>query len=303
MLEFTREKHIRLIQYLDRIESMYELPKTAHWMEYMDANTLNLDLNTPIYRIFQWDKFMDLMNNNRLCLVKPSLWDDPFENFLLKAKGIRENGETIEFDNIRNLLYGACWTLKDECDGLWRNYTNYECKKCSLCDWRKRHGGTNVSIKVKTTVGKLMSAFYDFNNPFHSLSYWIGKVEYLSDQDIIGVLDKCGDRLLDDTGVNLIRTLLIKRKAFEYEQEVRVIFMKPDNSNETDFSKLKNTWNDGDLFFVSVNPNEIINEVEFDPWIAPSILHDKEKELKSLYQGPIKKSGLYNQPYFQISMP
>lgn len=302
MLEFTRKKHIERIQYLDTIEQQSRVSPKMHCLFYMDANLIDLDFDTPVYRIFQWNKFLDLIKNKRLCLVKPSLWDDPFENFILKAKGKLNDGRVVEFDNIRNQFYGACWTLKDECDGLWRNYTNSECKKCSFCKWLNRHGNANVSVKVKTTVGKLMSAFYDMDNPFHSLCYWIGKVEYLSDKQITEALYNGFKSITDNTGVDIVRTLLIKRKAFEYEQEVRMIFMRPDNSSGTDFSKVNNKWNSGNLFFLKVDPHNLIDEIEFDPWCDPQTYQDKINELGGTFIGRVKQSGLYNEPFFQIKV-
>ena len=43
----------------------------------------NLDLE--IFRIFHLDKVERLFSDNMLVLVRPAMWDDPFENFLLKC--------------------------------------------------------------------------------------------------------------------------------------------------------------------------------------------------------------------------
>ena len=45
-------------------------------------NMFGLDDQTPLWRVFQTRHLLDAVRNKRLVLVKPSCWDDPFENFL-----------------------------------------------------------------------------------------------------------------------------------------------------------------------------------------------------------------------------
>lgn len=250
--------------------------------DFMDVNSIDLSLDDTIYRIFSLDKFMQTLKNKTLCLVRPYKWDDPFENFLLNSEGQLEDGRMVGFENIRDRFYGQCWTLKKECDGLWRNYK----------------GKQPAAIKVKTKVGKLMDQFYDLSHKFHELTYFIGKVEYVTDDEIIDYFKNEVDIMHFQSGVEFAQTLLIKRKSFAYEEEVRIIFSKP-STNEIELTTVKNPWDDTDRFFVNIDINTLFEEIEIDPWL-PKAEYDKLKQdiIDLGFTGTITRSSLYNKPFF-----
>ena len=41
------------------------------------------DYSKRIFRIFSTDRLIEMFEKNENVLVKPELWDDPFENFIL----------------------------------------------------------------------------------------------------------------------------------------------------------------------------------------------------------------------------
>lgn len=216
--------------------------KAALKNDYIDANNLNVDLDAPLYRIMNIDLLWDLLKNKRLGMIHPQRWDDPYEVFLMRSYGITQQGQGVGFEPITNSLYALCFSLKPECDGLWRSFSASSCKKCKFCDWRKKHGHHPLTVKIKTTGRKLMDAFYDINSKFHALNYWIGEVEYGDTQRISSMVSQGAAYITDNTGVNLIHTLLVKRQSFEYEKEVRLIYYM---SSENPASQLNTT----DLFF------------------------------------------------------
>jgi hypothetical protein len=55
-------------------------------------NLCGEEFSLPIYRVFSKHRFDELIANRRNTLVRPILWDDPFENALLRAKGELEDG-------------------------------------------------------------------------------------------------------------------------------------------------------------------------------------------------------------------
>lgn len=257
--------------------------KSNHLLRYVDINSINLDINTPIYRIIPLTRFYEMLENQNNVLVKPHLWEDPFENFLLKATGKLNDGTPVSFKSIHDSFYAQCWTTKNECDGLWRNY------KCSATS----------AIKIKTTISKLMERFYDLTNQFHTLSYFIGKVDYVNDAEIIDFFQD-PISLMDFKDLGFVKTLLIKRKAFAYEEEVRLIFSRP-NSNEINIDEIKNPWDNSDLFKFSIDPNDLIEEVEIDPWILPDDYKAIRREITAKgYLGNIVRSSLYDEILFNL---
>ena len=223
MLQFTRDKHIQTIQVLD-IKEKSGVSKASLKNDYIDANTINVDLDAPLYRIMSFDRLCDLLTNKRLGMVHPQRWEDPYEVFLMRSYGVTSYGQSVGFEPITNSLYGLCFSLNPECDGLWRSYSASSCIDCSFCKWRKRHGKQTLTVKIKTTGRKLMDAFYNINNVVHPIAYWIGKVDYCDSTQLSQIVAQGASLITDNTGVNLIKTLLVKRKPFEYEKEVRLLY-------------------------------------------------------------------------------
>ncbi len=173
-----------------------------------NRNLLNgLGPDTRIFRYTGVDSFFDMIADRHLLLRKPHLWDDPSENILRKTR-VRHNDRSIGF-NLTNDFFGQCWTLSEECDGFWRNY-------CSL----------SAGVCFGTTAGKLIHAVWDETNRFRHLQCFVGKVRYLTDDELDGELQGCfqyGHWLTDPSGQGCAQALLWKRTAFAWEREVRVL--------------------------------------------------------------------------------
>lgn len=294
MKPFSREEHVKIIQSLDLREHNGE-SKASLKSDYIEANTIDIDLDTPLYRIMNIDRLCDLINNKRLGMVHPQRWEDPYEVFLMRSNGVTSQGQNVGFEPITKSLYGLCFSLKPECDGLWRNYTTNSCKECTFCEWTKRHGTQPITVKIKTTGKKLMEAFYDIQNQFHPLCYWIGKVDYCNSAQISQIVSEGASRITDGTGVDLIKTLLVKREPFEYEQEVRLLYYKS-SQNAID------QQNTPDMYFFNVDPNNLIEEIEFSPWVDDKDVRQFTKMIKKYYNGAVSRSKLYDEPGIHIKI-
>src|SRR5580704_11348076 len=93
-------------------------------MPFTQANVLDLpDLDVPIYRIFPLGRFEQVMTTKRLVLVKPSAWEDEFENFLLQATAHIGGNELASLESLRNKLYGQSWMLCPDSEAMWKLYS------------------------------------------------------------------------------------------------------------------------------------------------------------------------------------
>ena len=66
------------------------------------------DLELKVYRVFPIERIIEIFGTRKNTLVKPILWDDPFENFLFQQENL---GTKWKFNHYRERFYGQCWTL------------------------------------------------------------------------------------------------------------------------------------------------------------------------------------------------
>jgi hypothetical protein len=244
----------------------------------MNKNYLNIDLkdiDTPIYRVFSRERFIEFFTSKKLTLVKPKLWEDPFENFILNATGKTKDGLKFRIE-FRERYYGQCWTTKRESDAMWRIYSPEK-----------------TGIKVKTTIRKLFTALLEHVDDQNNTSCFIGKVEYFSKKKLLELLndpDKMRQNINDKTGKGQASTLLLKRIAFSHEKEVRIIY----NSTKDLHS---------DIYSFNVNPFDLIDQIVFDPRIEYENFKTDKILLKSWgYKRGIVKSTLYKIPELTFEM-
>jgi Protein of unknown function (DUF2971) len=233
------------------------------------------EIDNPIFRVFSIERLLEIFSSKSLVLVKPSKWDDPFENFILKSRVKFENGELagIEFGNF---IFGQCWSLLNESDAMWRIYSP------------DKHG-----VKVKTTPRKLrMTLASNVKNP--EISAFIGKVRYESGEYLRNMVTdrvRMQNKIFDTTGRGHAETLLFKREEFSHEQEVRVVY----SGREEDAKK--------EIFPVKIDPFLLIEEIVFDPRMDKNLVLIYQKHFSNIgFTGLISRSQLYDVPDLVVSV-
>lgn len=220
------------------------------------------------YRVFKKEHFIKMLRENKNTLVHVSKWEDPYEAFLLRNDLINANDEKLSLKKLYKDIYGQCWSLnQNETDATWRIYSP------------EKNG-----VLVKTTIGKLWDGFYDVNNPNAHFSFSIGKVTYHDEVDLLSEFR--GKRIDDIISLNMepaIQTLFLKRKEFQHENEVRLIF------NDS------NSYAQDGLYKYDIIAKDLIESVIADPRMDD----DDYKCLKKItesYNVEITKSNLYQLP-------
>ena len=212
----------------------------------INNNILNgLNPNDNIYRVTDVSRFFDLVINKSIALVRPDKWDDPFENLLTRTE-FRRNDKDVMYFATTEYYYGQCWTLNKECDGMWRNYASLD-----------------RGVKVRSTSYKLLNSIYNNSDYMSQIQYYVGKVEYLTDKQILNILrsPEFIKWVTDATGKNEVKTLLIKRAEFNYENEVRLLYKDIDNKHK-----------DCVIFF-NIDPIKFIDEVVFSPKMSNNMFN------------------------------
>lgn len=234
----------------------------------------DLKESTNIYRYTTVERLFEMFDDKQLVLVKPKLWEDPFENILSKV--IYNDGvHDISLTGITDTYYGQCWTKSKECDGLWRNYTDMGNKP-------------NQGVKITTQTHKLYQYVSDSqNDKFSRINTFIGNVKYDTDNNIIDFFKSLNIHWITDTsGKNPSKTLYLKRKEFKYENEVRII--KSVNNNDT--------LNEVKILKVSIDPFDLITSIVFSPKMDDKIYDENRQKLigRGFDINKISKSKLYD---------
>jgi len=255
----------------EKVTGIEDWEKDLYKKNFLNISEDQFDI--PIYRVIQIEHFFSMITEHENVLVKPSMWDDPFENLILRGVGQVQNGVFADLDEIREIFYGQCWTLERESDAIWRLYVEPE----------------NDGIKIKTTIQKLFHSLYDFfPEPQGLVRAFIGRVEYLNYHEIVTRLEYYRDNSIftDLSTRKIVKTLLFKRDAFKHEREVRLIYEKeyPDYSN--------------DLFRYEIDWKDLIEEIEFDPRMEVEIYEEYRQILIELGfdRDIISRSILYDSP-------
>jgi hypothetical protein len=226
-------------------------------------------LTKPIFRVFSYDRFVETLTNKRLTLVKPKLWDDPFENFILQARFHLPEGKVITLAASEQ-LYGQCWSRTKESDAMWRIYA-------------PRKDG----VKVRATPAKLGTALGAYCVSHPASSCFIDTVHYpsrLKLADDLFAEFNVSSVLSDTSGREYAKSLLLKRRAFSHENEVRLICYRREQYDE-------------DVLHIPMSPEEIFDVVIFDPRMTVSDYEERRATIaKLLYTTRIKRSGLYEPP-------
>jgi len=220
------------------------------------------DLDKEIYRVMPIHRMLEILDHKELTLVNPERWDDPFENLLLKNASIMHEGKARDFKPIRDAVYGQCWTLHKETDAMWRIYS------------RDKQG-----VKVKTTIRKLIDSLQLHAGDFARKHCFIGKVKYLIQKDLV---EKLKNINISDTSISEVaESLIYKRKEFQHEKEVRLIY----------------TQKKGDVFKFTIDPDNLFDEVIFDPRIGNYLFEAYRDAIqKRGYKHSIRQSVLYRIP-------
>lgn len=226
-----------------------------------------------IYRIFPINRAIDLLNSAEITLVRPALWDDPFENILLNATVTFPDGTCASLESLRDSWYGQCWTSKTESDAMWRIYSKEK-----------------TGVRLSTTVRKLFDEVCPITDKWSRIEFFVGKVLYYKEDQIIEFFRNTTLNNLASgaDNRNAAQTLLLKRDAFEHEQEIRLLYCT------------RETRSDNVVRF-KINPSEFVDEIMLDPRLTDSEVACLTDRLQSAgYEKTITRSQLYQVPSLVI---
>ena len=242
-----------------------------------DQSKNSEDKSKKIYRIMPFQRLVELLVNEENTLVKLSNWNDPLEGLIARKIHSKNDGRFKNYELCR--FFGQCWTLKPASNAMWSIYSN-------LTD----------GVRIRTTVDQLRNSIEDLEK----VHGYIGKVVYKNitkfgkNKDILQCVKK---ELYRNNGIDreldglhdfnlLAKAHMYKRKAFTYENEVRLIC----HVREGDKNQKK-------LYRYCICPNKLIDQI----MTHPSVKGDEfEKLRETLDKLGFKENKIKQSRYLEV---
>ena len=190
------------------------------------------NLNGKIWQYMELDQFVSMLHRKALFFVKARKLRDPYEGIMPQfnhlTRSVVYNEEEPEtnsqkqpddfaeiplhsmirqFKLYRDLVLINGWHSNEyESAAMWHLYSH-----------------VNAGIAIQSTIGKLSKCFKDNNRD----TIWIGQIQYLDfSKDWVNEWN------------DVFQAFLIKRKSFEYENEIRAVTCLPDDHHQSGKSVL-----------------------------------------------------------------
>lgn len=247
------------------------------------GNINGISLETKIFRTMTCEDFHLTIQTGKLHLTNPlrwAEWGDTWEAAIISGGVFTQRTDDEKVVPITNLIrekvknwYGQSWSLTEENDAIWNRYTQ----------------SNHRAVRISTTVRKLMLAL--FRDETFARTTFLDKVLYLSNLEID--LEKTSLTMPFEEERSIRRLLSLKRQAYHYENEVRLLFFDSDQQNVVSQGLYYDFPLDGKLEWPS-----FIESVTLDPDCPDSCIEAESAFLKScgLYfsveKSPLKKPSL-----------
>jgi hypothetical protein len=226
------------------------------------------DLDRPIYRFTTFARLIEFFRTGEFALAQTSKWDDPFENFIVGMR-FKNNKGTLDLA-LRNAVHGSCWTRKSVSDALWRIYSP-----------------DKLSVRIGSTPRLLGTSLDCALAKYPRTKWFIGKVDYLPQKSIVNLASALARLILqDESGTAAARSVLLKRRSFAHEDEVRILVIDRHRRSK------------GGVLKVKIDPHRVLRSVMIDSRAPREILEMYRTHLKGQlgFRGRISKSTLYDLP-------
>ncbi len=231
--------------------------------------TDNMIMNQNIYQILPLEYLDAILVNKKLRFNNIfKSWDDPYELFLFRNMFKKDNWLNGEINRIQNCFYGQCWSFLRNSDALWQIYSK---DKRSVRIRTKLQ--TLVDIVAQNALGEYIPSY--------------GWVKYETQKAINEkrkqFLNNSNNWFPDSAAVK--DSLFVKRSAFAYEKEFRVIL-------QTTLSVKNRSYIE-----ISVDPEFFIDQIAFDPRMDFKLFRCKKKIYEKWFPSKkIVRSDLYTNP-------
>lgn len=174
----------------------------------MSIRFLNIEpseLSKYIFKYMGLSYAIESIDDDSLWFANPEKWNDPFESYFIN--NAYDTGDCPCDFPLKNNLYACCFSTISRSEAQWKMYSD-----------------NGMSLMFEIDVEKLLRKLDTLSDNY---DVYVGKVVYLTTKDLLSVnvsdILKAGG--FDSSQSDLEKALylmLCKRKAFEYESEIRI---------------------------------------------------------------------------------
>lgn len=183
-----------------------------HFVNITENEFLNSML---LYKHMPLENALRTLKNKSLWFANPATWQDPFEKRFMEAKYIKEGVEKTF--NWPGRMFCTCMTQTQSSEAFWNAYSRGE-----------------IVIELRINREKLLEELKKKSSKYE---IFIGKVEYMKTSDIKKTELKNIPfnpplKVSLNTPEFAARLFMLKRIAFQYEDEIRIILIKKNKTQE-----------------------------------------------------------------------
>lgn len=210
------------------------------------------------------DRFTSMLNTNKLTFVNPASWNDPFEKFFYERDYIL-SGKKIQLP-VRDRLFALCFTGTSSSEAFWKVYSPLE-------------DGIRLTFKTEDFINIFLDKIYN-------VEIYIGKVNYKSTKEFFE-LDAIKQELISELkessiGKSQIDLMIQKRKAFEYENELRIMIIPKEQKTSKKLS-------------IRADIRDFTQNYSLDPRIGKNQSKLFKEFFKIQFQIKLSQATLYNE--------
>lgn len=197
-----------------------------------------IEESTKLYKYMSLAQFLSWVETNKTHLTNINSWPDKWEAALYKMPHIIKDRQAKQsLAKLYRQMYGQSWSLNPESDALWRIYSPQQ-----------------EGVLIQTRANR----FKQLNQINYGL---LGKVKYYAD---LTELKKIADTMNEYGGLS---GGLLKRAAFKYENEVRLITLA---------QHIPTVKAEGSYINIELDPRGFIEQIIIDPrasrWVVETII-------------------------------
>jgi hypothetical protein len=221
------------------------------------------------YRIIDVGILIKMFKEKKNYLSSPQNWQDRWEKLDIQFLSTKR---TNDFKRIRKRIFAQCWSTESYSWALWK--------------MNSPHG---YGVRIKTRTEKVYASLPSEVRDRYCEAKIIKKVEYFKEEEIQDRIE----RMQKVDTASVIRMFFLKRRAFEYEKEARLILPRLSSFSRFELETL------GERSYLSYpcDPCKYLESIYFDSNIDPYVYDVFESIFRDFgFQGAIDKSGIDKKP-------